>query len=194
VIARPEGPDGASTYYGVIFVRKDSGISTVEQMQGKRFAFVDKATMAGYLLPLAYFQQHNKNYRTFLNEYYFAGTHEDAIYDVLNRKADIGAAKNTVFNRLAENDARINKELVMLTRSPEVPENALAMRKGLDDALKGRLQNELLNMDRDPEGAKVLKVFGARRFILTRDSDYRAVYEYARDGNLNLATYDYLND
>jgi len=42
------------------------------------------------------------------------------------------------------------------------------VRKGLDSALKSRIQNELLTMDSDPEGAKVLKAFGARRFILTR--------------------------
>ncbi len=194
VLVRPEDLDGISTYHGMIFVRKDSGIADADQMAGKRFAFVDRATTAGYLLPLAYFQSHGKNYRTFLREFYFTGTHEDAIYDVLNRKADIGAAKNTVFNRLAKSDPRIRDELVILAESPEVPENALAVRKDLDRALRTQLQDALLGMDSDPEGARVLKAFGARRFILTRSSDYNAVYQYARDVNLNLATYDYLND
>ena len=57
-IARPEYPDGTSTYHGLLFVRKDSGISSVEDMKGKRFAFVDKATTAGWLLPLYYFKTH----------------------------------------------------------------------------------------------------------------------------------------
>jgi phosphonate transport system substrate-binding protein len=194
VLVRPEDLDGVSTYHGMMFVRKDSGIRSVEQMRGKRFAFVDKATTAGYLLPLAYFRQHQKNYRTFLREYYFAGTHEDAIYDVLNKKADIGAAKNTVFNRLAKSDGRINDELLILAESPEVPENALAVRKNMDGALKSRLESALLTMESDPEGARILKAFGARRFVLTRTSDYNPVYEYARASDLNLATYDYLND
>ena len=194
VLARPEALDGASTYHGLIFVRKDSGILSADQMQGKRFAFVDKATTAGYLLPLAYFQKYNKDFRTVLREYYFSGTHEDAIYDVLNKKADIGAAKNTVFDRLARSDKRISEELLVLAHSPEVPENALAVRRGLDSATTSRIQSELLAMDGDPEGARVLKEFGARRFVLTRHSDYRPVYEYARDVSLDLATYDYLND
>lgn len=194
VLARPEALDGASTYHGLIFVRKDSGIVSADQMQGKRFAFVDKATTAGYLLPLAYFQKHKKDFRTVLREYYFSGTHEDAIYDVLNKKADIGAAKNTVFDRLARSDKRISDELLVLAHSPDVPENALAVRRGLDSAVTSRIQGELLAMDSDPEGARVLKEFGARRFILTRNSDYRPVYEYARDISLDLATYDYLND
>ncbi len=51
---------------------------------------------------------------------------------MLNRKADIGAAKNTVFQRLAKTDPRIMKELVVLARSPDVPENALALRNDID--------------------------------------------------------------
>jgi phosphonate transport system substrate-binding protein len=116
VIARPVNLNGTSTYYGLIFVRRDSGIKSISQMKGKRFAFVDMSTTAGYLLPLAYFKENGKNYRTFLKESYFAGTHEDAILDVLNKKADIGAAKNTVFEKLAKEDKRILLELEILEK------------------------------------------------------------------------------
>lgn len=194
VIARPEGMDGRSTYFGLIFVRKDSGIVSANQMRGKRFAFVDRATTAGYLLPLAYFKKHRFDPGTGLRETYYSGTHEDTVYDVLNGKADIGAAKNTVYERLAKNDERINRELTALEHSPKVPENGLAVRKDFDETDKKKIEQALLDMHNDPEGKSVLKVFGARRFIPTRDSDYRPVYRYARKAGLNLATYDYLND
>jgi len=194
VLARPVNRNGSSTYYGLIFVRKDSHIKSVDQMKGKRFVFVDRATTAGYLLPLAYFEEHGKNYRTFLRESYFAGTHEDAILDVLNRKADIGAAKNTIYEQLAASDDRINRELAILARSPEVPENALAVRKELDDSLKMKLRRALLVMHEDPEGAKILEAFGARSFIETNDKDYEPIYRYVREIGLSLLTYDYINE
>ncbi|PWB66460.1 MAG: hypothetical protein C3F14_04050 [Deltaproteobacteria bacterium] len=195
VLVRPMGLDNTSTYHGMIFVRKDSGIKTVRDMKGKRFAFVDKATTAGYLLPLEYFHHAGiSNYKEYLKEAYFTGTHEDAIYDVLNRKADIGAAKNTVFNRLAKADPRILTELVVLERSPEVPENAIALRKEIDVSLRTRLRQALLGMHRDPEGQKILERFGARRFVVTRNTDYDVVSWYAEHLHLNLSTYDYKND
>ena len=194
VLARPVSLNGTSTYHGLIFTRKDSRIKSVRQMEGKRFAFVDKGTTAGYLLPLRYFRGHGKNYRTYLKEIYFAGTHEDAILDVLNRKADIGAAKNTIYERLAASDDRINRELVILERSPEVPENGLAVRRGLDDSPKKKLRQVLLTMHEDPEGAVILEAFGVRRFIETHDTDYQVVYRYAQDIGLNLLTYDYMNE
>jgi len=129
-----------------------------------------------------------------LKESYFAGTHEDAILDVLNRKADIGAAKNTVYERLAASDDRINRELVILERSPDVPENGLAVRKGLEDSLKKKLRGTLLAMHQDPQGVMILEAFGARGFIETNDTDYQPVYRYVREIGLNLLTYDYINE
>ncbi len=193
-LARPVDLNGASTYHGLIFVRKDSGIKSIGDMRGKRFAFVDKATTAGYLLPLAYFKEHGKNYRTFLKESYFTGTHEDAIYDVLNKKADIGSAKNTVYERLSASDERIKKDLTILERSPDVPENGLAVRKDLDDSLKKKFQEKLITMNNDPEGVTILKEFGASRFIETNDGDYQPVYRYAQKIDLNLTRYDYMNE
>ncbi len=190
VIARPVGLNGKSTYRGLIFVRKDSKIRSISDMQGKRFAFVDRATASGYLLPLAYFKKWNVNYKTYLKESYFAGTHEDAIYDVLDRKADIGAAKSTEFESLAAKDARIRNDLLILTESAEMPETSLAVRKDLDPSLKEALKTALLNMSTDTEGAQILKEFGAQRFIDTKDSDFKPVYDYARNIGMDLRTWN----
>lgn len=193
-VARPEYPDGTSTYHGLILVRKDSGITGVEDMRGKRFAFVDKATTAGYLLPLYYFKTHGiDDPNTWLKETYFAGTHEGVIYDVLERKAEIGAAKNTMFLALASSDPRISEELSILTRSPDVPENALFVRADLAESLKNALRIALLSMDQDKAGKKILRNFGAARFIDTTKADYNVVFEYAETIGLDLETYDYMN-
>jgi len=195
VVARPLGMDNTSTYYGMIFVRRDSGIRTIKDMKGKRFAFVDKATTAGYLLPLEFFYEGGvKDYKTYFKETYFTGTHQNTIYDVLNKRADAGAAKNTMYYRLAKENPRIGRELGILTRSPDVPENGLALSRDLDDSLKKQFKEVLLGMHDDPMGKEILQQFGAIRFIETTEENYRAVYEYARHIGLDLSTYDYIND
>ncbi len=194
-LARPEYLDGSSTYHGLIFVRKDSGISNANDMKGKRFAFVDKATTAGWLLPIHYFKvQGIGDHRDWLEESYFAGSHEGVIHDVLDKKADIGAAKNTVFEMLAREDARVSNELVVIAKSPVVPENALCVRPGLDPSVKAKLLEALLRMDRDEEGKEVLREFGAARFIPTTKEDYAPVFRFASEIGLDLSTYDYIND
>jgi phosphonate transport system substrate-binding protein len=194
-LARPENQDGSSTYRGLIFVRTDSGIKSAKDMAGKRFAFVDRTTTAGFLLPLEYFKRHGvENYKAYLKEVYFTGTHQDAIYDVLNKKADIGAGKNTVFDRLAAADKRISRELKILEKSTDVPESSLAVRKDMDGSVRDSLLEALLSMDQDPAGQIVLKNFGARRFIRTTDREYDPVIRMCNRIGLNLAKYDYVND
>jgi len=194
-LARPLWLDGTSTYYGMIFVRKDSDIKSASDMKGKRFAFVDRATTAGWLLPLHYFNEIGINdYRTWFAETYFTGTHEDSIKDVLDRKADIGAAKNTVFYRLAKQNSLLEKELRILSTSPEVPSNTLAVRKSLDSALKAKLKYILLQMHEDKQGREILQKFGATRFIETMEQDYDPVFRYADEIKLDLQKYDYINN
>jgi len=190
VLARPESLDGTSTYHGLIFAKTGSGITTPESMKGKVFAFVDRATSAGFVFPLAYFAEHGiTNYATFFSETYFAGAHDAAIYDVLAGRADVGAAKDTVYQRLAATDPRVARDLAVLERSPGFPENALAIRSDLDPDIMQRLKETLLHMHEDPRGQAILKEFGARLFIETTDTDYAPLMAYVRALGLDLATY-----
>jgi len=192
VLAKPEYPDGSSSYHGVIFVRKDSGIRTVRQMRGKRLALVARATTAGYLFPLVFLKGAEvRNPATFFKKIYYAGTHEGTIDDVLDRKADVGAAKNTVYNRFAAENPRIDRELVILEKSNDVPENSLALLQRIEESVRRKLVDALVTMHTDPEGAKALQAFGARRFIGTTNSDYRPVMMYMRELGINLADFKF---
>jgi len=194
-LARPQFIGGRSTYYGMVFVRKDSGIKTAADMKGKRMVFVDRATTAGYLLPLAFFRKLGiTNYSDWFKDYYFSGTHEDAILEVLNGYADIGAAKNTIFYRMAATDKGLSEDLEILATSPHVPANGLAVRQDLPGELKKLLQEKLLNMHQNMRGRTILENFGAEKFILTTVGDYQPVFNFAASIGLDLAAYQYLND
>ena len=189
-LVRPERVDGTSTYHGLIFARKDSGIAGSADMRGKRFVFVDRATTAGWILPLHYFKEAGiDDYRSWFGETYFAGTHDGAIYDVLEKRADIGAAKSTLFEALASKDSRISEDLSILARSPEVPANGLFVRRDMDASRKDRLKTALLQMDQDEAGREVLEGFGAVRFIPTTALDYVEVSKFAESVGLDLKTY-----
>jgi len=193
-LARPVNLDGTSTYHGYLFVRKDSGIRRVADMKGKRFAFVERATTAGYLFPLAYFRENGvPDPHVYLGEGFFAGSHDAAILAVLNKEADIGAAKNTIYDQLSAENPRVEKELVILATSGKVPQNCLAVRKNLDPELKHALKQALLDMDKDPAGTEALRRFGARDFIETQDSDYEYLYRLSAQVGINLKTYRYDN-
>jgi len=179
VLARPVSLDNATTYHGLIVARKDSGIRNARGMKGKRFAFSAKGTIDGFIFPLEYLHNSGvEEYRKFLGEYYFAGTHEDVLRDLLAGKADAGATKSTVYQRMAKADPRVGKDLQILARSDEMPNSGLALRKGIDPFDRNRLKEALLGMHLDPEGKEALAKFGASRFIESTNRDYEPVLRY----------------
>ncbi len=193
-IARPVNKKGSSSYKSYIFVHRDSVINSVDRMRHSVIAFVDKATTAGYLYPIAYLRRNGvTRIDTFFKEYYFTGSHDAAIYEVLDKKAEVGCAKNTIFDMLAEDDPRIKDDLVIIDESPEVPSNGLGLRRDIPVAIKNQIKDVLLEMDTVPEGREVLKVFGARIFIETTEKDYEPVFDIARDAGIDLGTYNYDN-
>ena len=194
-LARPVNLDGRSSYAGFIFVRKDSGIGDVAAMRGKRFAFVEKATSAGYIFPLAYLHAHGvKDVAAFLGESYFAGSHDASVYAVLQGKASIGAAKDTVYDWVRTREPRVDKELLVLARSGEFPSNGLGVRKDLDDSLKAQLKSALLHLHDNPRGLKVLAALRSKRFIETKVEDYQPVIDAAIKAGIDIRTYEFRNE
>jgi phosphonate transport system substrate-binding protein len=194
-LARPVNLDGTSTYKGYMFVHKYSVINSVDRMRHTVIAFVDRATTAGYIFPVAYLKERGvKNIDSFFKEYYFTGSHDAAVYAVLNKEANIGCAKNTIFDMLVKTDPEVKENLVIIAESPEVPSNGFGVRKDLEEGLKKKLQQVLLEMDRDPEGIKVLEEFGVINFIETSADDFSPVFDMANKAGINIKTYNYKNE
>jgi phosphonate transport system substrate-binding protein len=193
-LVRPLWLDETSSYRGYIFVRKDSGIKSVKDMKGRSIVFVDKATTAGYIFPMAFLREHGvTDIDSYFKEHYFAGSHDAAISAVLDKKVDIGCAKNTILHHLGEEDPRVEEDLLLLAHSEEFPSNALGVRSDLSPEIKTKIRNALLGMDDVAEGRAILKEFHAIRFIATSREDYAPVFHSAAKAGIDLKNYEYRN-
>lgn len=181
-LVHPVNLSGKLTSQGYVFVRKDSGIRDIDGVRGKSIVFVDPATMEGYLFPVAYFRRHGITdmYCDF-NRFYFSGSHASAIFAVLDGRADIGAAKSTIFNKLASSDASIRQELSIIAQSPEVPEVTLCVRSEINSDFRTKMAAVLLHMDKTSQGKKVLEQFQAIGFVKSSTADFVKVEEMARE-------------
>jgi len=189
-IARPVWLDGNSTYRGYIFVRKDSGITSVKDMKNKSLVLVDKATTAGYIFQRYYFTYNGiASMEDYFSRISYARRHDAAAWAVYSGEADIGGAKNHIFNSLKEEYPDFKEQMVILAESPEVPSNGLAVRKDLNPALKLRLKTLLLALHENAAGQEVLKNFRALKFIETTDNDYKVLYTMIEKLGINLHNY-----
>lgn len=191
-IARPVWPNNNSTYRGYIFARKDSNIKTVKDMRNKSLVLVDKDTTAGYIYQLFYFKYFGiRNIEEYFSSISFANSHDAAAWAVYAGEADIGGAKNHIFNSIMEEHPDFKEQMTILSESPEIPSNGLAVRKDLNPAIKLRIKTLLLSLHETPEGQEILKNFGAIKFVATSNDDYAVVYNMVKELGIDL--YEYSN-
>lgn len=193
-LARPINLDDTSNYWGYVFVRKDSGIADVAQMQGKRLALVERATTAGYLFPVAYFLENGvEEIDDYFADIQFWGSHDSSIEAVLEGRADVGAAKNTIWELLSRQDPRIDAELQILGTSDKVPSNGLLVSPSIDSETRQRIRDILLELASDPAAGTILTRLRAKGFVPTDRESYLPVFECARKAGIDLSSYAYQN-
>ncbi len=192
-LVRPIGPGGLVTAQSVIFVRKDSGIQSFQQLRGKRAVFVDKAA-ASYIYLL--YQMHrlgvsNAGEKRFFSGHYFTGNNEESIYAVLNGGADVGLAKSRYFEKLSSQDPLVSERLFVLSRSGDMPDIVLCLRKDFPPATKALLERTLMNMRYDPEGIQVLRVLRYSGFEKADAADFDPVARLADGAGIKIPSYRY---
>lgn len=191
-LARPVNPDGSTTARGYLIVRKDSGIKTAADIKGKRAVFVDKATATGYLFAVAYLREKGiEDLDGYFSEYYFTGSHDTAVYAVLDGRADVGTVKSRILEKLISKDPLIKDEILVLASSINLPDTTLCVRKDIPEELKQKLKDTLLTMHQDPKGIEVLEKLGDLRFVEAHRADFEVVTELAEKAGIDIKQYSY---
>jgi phosphonate transport system substrate-binding protein len=176
-LARPVETDGRSVYRGIIFSRKDRGLgSDVKGWRGKRIALVHEVTTAGHIFPHWYLRKHGiTDFERYFRKIIFTGSHDAAVLAVLKGQADLGAAKDLIYEKLLAQNPAMRSELVVIARSIELPSNSLCVSGGLEASLKDRLRKALLSLHETPDGKKALTAMNAVRFTETRDDEFSSL-------------------
>ena len=83
---------------------------------------------------------------------YWAGSHEAVIRAVLNHKAEIGGAKNTVVAKFRKENKTFDTLVEILNESPKkgLPDNTFAVRKGLDADNEGDAEEDTARHEQRP--------------------------------------------
>ncbi len=164
---------GMASSSGVVFVRRDSGIRDAAGLRGKSMILVDPSTTEGFLFPAVWVQEATgKQLEDHLERISYAGSHSSAVLTVLDGRADAGAAKKSVFERMVATDPSIGAELEIIAESPLLPETTLCVRQDMPEAMRQKIHRILLGMTNSPEGAKILKTIELGGFINARQSDF----------------------
>ena len=148
-------------YRGQILVGADSGINKLADLKGKTFAFVDPASTSGHLYPKSLLLSKGFDPKAFFSRSVFVGSHNAVVLSVLNGEVDGGATYDDARAAVAKSFPEIFKKLKVIAYTENIPNDVVAVRKGLDPALKQSIKEGLKYLTQTPDGSKVLKeVYG----------------------------------
>jgi phosphonate transport system substrate-binding protein len=157
---------GSKTYPWQVIVHADSGIKSLDDLKGKRFAFGDSLSTSSFLYPAAYIKEkYGLDPDKFFSNVTFAGGHDKVAIAVYNKQVDGGATFGPNQGQ-PESDGRsralssvpdIMQKVVRILEADKIPNDTVSVRKGLPKEVTAKVKAGLLAVAKTDAGKKLLK-------------------------------------
>ena len=183
VTAREQGADmepvvkwinedtGIAGYNSLLITHRDSGIKTIEDAQGRTFAFNDPESASGFLVPTVFFLERDIEPETYFSEVFFAGSHEATALAVANNNVDLASNNNETLPRLIETGKVSEDDIRIIWESPLIPTDPISVQNSYPESFHSAVREAFLKFD-DPEVLDVLQIQG---WIPAEDTDYEVI-------------------
>ena len=187
--------DGSYTYYSIGFARADSGITSLDDMEGRTFAFADPNSASGYLIPRVEIPQ--DGFSMTEGEYFgrivFSGGHEQSIIGVANGEFDAAVTwadgqgewedgfNSGALRRATDAGIVDMNDLVEIWRSRPIAEGPIVLRSALPQEVKDQMIELLANLhETDPDCAYGVAAGETAGFTPIGHEAYESVIEIRR--------------
>ncbi|MDH4162139.1 MAG: phosphate/phosphite/phosphonate ABC transporter substrate-binding protein [Nitrospirota bacterium] len=136
-------------FHGHIMVRKDSPITTLGQLKGKRFVFGDRDSTMSHVVPRHLLLKNGVDVKQ-LGSVSFVANHDNIALGILAGTFDAGAVKEEVFLNYQSQGLR------SLARTQPIMDHIFIARTGLPKDLVQALGKALIHITDTAEGKKIL--------------------------------------
>jgi len=185
---------GLETYQSQIIARADSKVKSLEDIDKKKFAYVDPASTSGYLMPAKLFLEANVK----PSETVFAKKHDNVVMMVYQKQVDAGA---TFYSPPSEKNGMEDARRLVLKQYPDVeekikiikltdpiPNDPIVFRADLPEEVKEAVITALMNYMATDEGKRVFgEIYGITGMVRATDARYDSVREMLQKLGKNAA-------
>ena len=163
--------DGATDLAGILVVRKDAGISRVEDLANKTIAFPSPNALGASLLMRA---QLDHQYKLAFKAVY-SGTHPAAYRAVIDGSV---AAAGGVPATLDAQPPEIRDQLIVLFKTTSVDPHPVAIHPRVGIPTRDAVRRAFIDMGGDASGAKLLAAVPMTRVVAASLDDYRRLQRW----------------
>ncbi len=185
-ILTSKGKTGKPGYTAELYVRKDSGIKSLQDVKGKKVAFVDPSSSSGYIYPGAMLVEAGLNLDKDIS-YQFSGGHDKSLQLLLNKDVDVIATFDGVEDRYAKDFPQAKTDIQKLATSDMIPGVMVTTSSKMDKELQDKLEKALRDIENDPKMKELFtKMFSITGFTDVDQDAYKKVEATAKVMNVDL--------
>jgi phosphonate transport system substrate-binding protein len=154
---------------GIVVVRADSRIQSIEGVGGKTIAFPAPAAFAASVLPRAYLNNHQIPFSP-----QYVSSHDSVYRSVAKNLFDVGGGIERTFNNV---DPKIRSQLKVLWRTKDYTPHAFAAHPKLDERTRFEIANAMIGMAATDAGKTLLARIGFKGISPAADKDWDDIRE-----------------
>jgi len=132
---------GKPEYHAAIVTQIDSPIKSIKDLRGRSFAFGDRFSTQGHIIPRKMLEDAGVRLAD-LKNYIFTGSHANTARAILNGEYEAGGMQDTLAQRLAAQG-----KLKIIAISKPYPSSLICAHKNVDPIILGALKEALIAFD-----------------------------------------------
>lgn len=171
---------GEKVYHSYIIVPRDSTYASFADLKGHKFAFVDKGSNSGYLVPAYMLAKRGERPETYFRESFFSHSHDNSIKAVADGLADGAAVDSLIWEFFNAINPELTGRTRIIEKSPPYAIPPVVVHPQLNAVLKKQLRDTFLSLHEDREAAALLAKIQIDRFAEGNDAMYGTVRDMSR--------------
>jgi phosphonate transport system substrate-binding protein len=162
---------GKNTMAGALYVRKDSGITSLAQLRGRTVLFGGgEDAMIGYIVPVYMMLQAGLKKDEFTSQ--FAVTPINSVIGVHRKQADAAGSADNALGQPVIRNAINTDELTVLAVSEQLLHLPWAVKRTMPARLRETIRSSLVDLENSEAGKNVLKTALLTGIGKAEDKDY----------------------
>ncbi|MFT8322526.1 MAG: phosphate/phosphite/phosphonate ABC transporter substrate-binding protein [Bacillus sp. (in: firmicutes)] len=167
-------------YNSIFIVKKDSNINSIADLKGKKIAFQDVTSSAGYVWPAAKLMENNIDPQKDVQGVNIKG-HDQAVISLLNGDVDAAVVFQDARNIVKADYPKVFDDTKVIDKTEAIPNDTISVRSDMDKDWQKKLQDAFINIGKSDEGHKIIsEIYTHEGYVVSDDSKFDIVREYSK--------------
>ncbi len=172
-------------FQSVFITRVNSGIKSLGDMKGKQVSFGSASSTSGHLMPRSFLLDANIDPERDFKRIAYSGAHDATIASVASGKVDAAALDITVWKKFVAENKVDTTAVVVFHTTPAYFNYNWSVHADMPADLRAKVTKALTDLDAStPEGAEILRLNRATRYIPAKPENYQGIENAARRAGL----------